>query len=77
MSQDTDKRLETLEKMLCSDPCFTTEEKAIIREMIRLFRGWRFVVKVARGTTVVVGAIVAFIAAVKSLAGEVGDLWPF
>lgn len=77
MSQDTDSRLELLERKLCGDPCFSDEEKAIIRDMIRIFRGWRFIAKVLRGTTVVVGALVAFIAAVKSLAGEVSNIWPF
>lgn len=77
MSHDIIQRLDEIEEKLCRDPCFSSEEKELIREMLRLLRGWRFFAKVIRGSTVVIGALVAFIAAIKSLVGEVGSIWPF
>lgn len=67
-----DDQLDALERKAEAETCFTAEEKQTVREMIRIYRGWRFVAKVARGVVVFLGGVVAFIAAYKTLFSEVG-----
>lgn len=64
-----DEQLQEIERKACADPCFTDAEKAIIREIIRVYRGWQFVAKVVRGGVVVLGGLAAAIAAIKTIMG--------
>ena len=63
--------LSSIERKAATDPCFTEQEKTVLREMIRVYRGWQFVGKVAKGAIVVVGLIAAALASYKTVISEV------
>lgn len=68
-------KLEAVEEKAQHASCFTDDEKAVIKEIIRIYRGWLFFVKVIKGTSVVIGGIIGFIAALVALLKGLG-LWP-
>ena len=53
---------ERLEQAVCRADCFTPEERDELLEIIRLMRGWRFTVRVAKGGTVILAIIAATLA---------------
>lgn len=61
--------IDTIERKTQNDPAFTPAEKDTIREIIRVYRGWQFVIKVLKGFTVVLGAIAATLVAIKTITG--------
>jgi hypothetical protein len=66
--------LDKLERKACGDPCFDDDEKALIREMIRIYRGWVFVARVSKGTVVALGIMAAGIASWGAV-GEAVKKW--
>ena len=67
MSQHDDETLRRIQDKATRDPCFTDDERATIREVIRVYKGWRFFGKIVRGAVVGVGAVAAAAAAVLKL----------
>ncbi len=65
---------EGLERRVCQAQCFTPQEKDELLEIIRLMRGWRFTVKVAKGGTVVLAIIAGAIASWATV-GEAIRKW--
>lgn len=63
----SDEQLNEIQAKAERDPCFTDEEKRVIREIIRVYRGWRFFGKIVRGLVVAVGAVAGAAAAVVKL----------
>jgi len=63
----SDEQLNEIQAKAEADPCFTEEEKRVIREIIRVYRGWRFFGKVVRGLVVAVGTVAAAAAAIVKL----------
>lgn len=53
----SDEQLNEIQAKAERDPCFTDEEKKVIREIIRVYRGWRFIGKVARAAVVGAGVL--------------------
>jgi len=70
----SEQSLEDLQRKACSDPCFTDSEKDLIREMIRIYRGWQFVAKVGKGVAVSLGLIAGIIVSWDSI-GEAIKSW--
>lgn len=66
---EPNQSLAAIEQKAARDPIFTDGERDTLREMIRVYRGWQFVLKVLKGGTVVLtltaGAIVAISTIVK------------
>lgn len=71
MSDDQSKELE---RRVCQAQCFSDEEKRELLDLIRLMRGWKFVIKVAKGGTVVLAITAAAIASWSSV-GEAIRKW--
>ncbi|MDC8803924.1 hypothetical protein PRZ61_10800 [Halomonas pacifica] len=74
MSDLSEHSLDQLQRKACADPCFTDDEKTLIREMIRVYRGWLFVARVGKGTVVVLGIMAAGIASWGTI-GEAIKRW--
>lgn len=70
----SDDKAQELERRVCNASCFTDEEKSELLEIIRLMRGWKFVLKVAKGGTVVLAITAAAIAS-WSTVGEAIRKW--
>ena len=70
MSEE-DETLNTIQRKAASDPCFTEQEKTVLREMIRVYRGWQFVGKAAKGLIVAAGLVAAFLASYKTIIAEI------
>jgi hypothetical protein len=68
MTEDT---LQVVEKKVATDPMFSPEEAALIREVIATYRGLRFLGRAMRATVVTLGLIAGAIAAWDSLAARV------
>lgn len=71
MSDYDDETLSTIERKTQADPCFTEQEKTVLREMIRIYRGWQFVGKAGKGLIVTSGLVAAFLASYKTIIAEV------
>lgn len=69
MSDRENETLDSIERKTRHDPCFTPLERDIVREIIRVYRGWVFVARVVRGAVVVLGGTAAAIASVKAITG--------
>lgn len=65
----SDEKLDSLERSVNYAPCFSKDQKETILEIIRVYRGWQFVIKVSKGGTVLLGIIAAAIVAW----GSIGD----
>ena len=71
MFDDDNETLEGIERKSREDPYFTVVEREMLREIIRVYRGWAFFVKVLKGGVVVLGVIAAGVASYRAVISEV------